>query len=225
MILRFFSLFLCFCTFSQISNGFHSKKVFKFDTFREASFRDHIGRFNLEDVERLAKGKETTGGIKSRQVRHKLMLDEVDEWTMAKVRRYLIYPSKEWHPDRTESPLSHSFRLFCDSLAIPFIKYEKAYGRDHQIKIDLSTLRTMNYQHVIEKAKELARMLPSRTDFLSALDIQAAGLLDLDLPFKEYPIWMIPDLYVEFRFKEKRDAFLMAEKSAAAFAFPPPQSQ
>lgn len=221
----FLLLFLVFLLNFSIYHGFRSQFP-SFSSLKSSSdFRLSI-RPSLYDVERMAQGKEMCDGTKSRRIHHRLRANDLQEFKDAKERRYLKLPSLGWHPDRYEvNPLVHTFRLYCDCLAIPMIKILKAFGKRDSVIIDFATLRSMEFGAMMNHSIEIAKSFSSLYSICDQTDVIASGLLDVETPFQKYPIWKVQEMTIIMEFERRSDGENFAKEIAKQYCFPIPDSK
>ena len=100
-------------------------------------------RPTLDDVERIAGGKPARRrGVGSRAVPHRLNADEVRAFQRAKQQGFVQLHGAGNRRERAGSPLSNTFRNWCDANAVPSVAVYKQLGEgDDTVSADLSTLR------------------------------------------------------------------------------------
>jgi len=114
------------------------------------------GRWTLDDVERISRGKSSKAKMGSRQVPHRLSAEERKAYDLAKKKGYLVVRvlSRQY-------PLVNTYRNFCDASNCPCIFIEQGREGVDNLVIDLTPLRLDedNLRDLSEKVLETMQLL------------------------------------------------------------------
>jgi len=176
-------------------------------------------RPSLDDVERISRGQAAKKrGTGSRNVPHRLNEMERREWDLAKKRRYLLVRGTGWRKERGDSPLANIYRQLCDAHAVPCISVQRGVGGGADgslleiVTVDLSPLRTLEFDDVVAIAKSESETFPS---LVSLEDNTETALRYTDAPAEEIfgneVIWRIQAYGVTAKFSSRREAKSFAE--------------
>lgn len=110
-----------------------------------ASSAPPLPKFNrptVDDVVRISWGKPAKKkGTGSRGVPHRLNSDERIKFDFALTKGFVEIDGSGWRSQRRDSPLSNSYRNYCDAKAQPVIAVHKMKDGQDQVLLDLSPLR------------------------------------------------------------------------------------
>ena len=172
-----------------------------------------VERVSLDDVQRLSEGKAAKRrGYGSRQIPHRLNQEERIQYNIAKEKGFLTIKSTGYRRERKGSPLANIYRQFCDAHGKPCVVVCVEQGQD-AILVDVSTLRKVNVDNVVEEVVETVASLEQverlgQREITSPFTIlvpphivEATGEDDLDVIEHNLtaPIWQVIPNIVAFR--------------------------
>lgn len=114
-----------------------------------------MNRPTVDDVIRISWGKPAKKkGTGSRGVPHRLNADERTKFDFALTKGFVEIDGSGWRSQRRDSPLSNTFRNYCDAKGWPVIAVHKMKDGIDQVLLDLSPLRDP------EQFQQLAEQCP-----------------------------------------------------------------
>lgn len=140
-----------------------------------------VWRPSVDDVERISWGKPAKKkGVGSRGVPHRLNNDERLKFDLALQRGFVEIDGSGWRSQRRDSPLSNTYRSYCDAKAQPVIALHKDSEGIDNILVDLSPLRTPeDFASIAQTCAET--MDTSGAGFPAATVVAEGALPDLEL--------------------------------------------
>jgi hypothetical protein len=180
-------------------------------------------RPSIDDIEKISYGQAAKRrGTGSRAVPHRLNNLERKEWDLAKRRRYLLLRGTGWRKERGDSPLANIYRNYCDAVAIPCISIRRGVQSGSllydELIIDLSPLRTINNQQLVDRSKVIIQSATSLIDIEDRSDISSLGWTNMEQMLAEEVIWRLPSYTLSARFTNRKECKQAAEKIANEFA-------
>lgn len=187
-------------------------------------------RPTLSDVERISQGKAALHrGVGSRSVPHRLNQDERVAWELAKSKKYVELRGNGWRRNRGDSPLSNSYRNYCDALGIPYISLEKwadenaSLSTCDKVEIDFSPLRLSNLAAICQQTVQCAQRFPSVSRVVvdeTESIIPAASSAQEERKVPILPIWQLPPCSVEVFMTNRKEAKEYCKALSGMFCLP-----